>query len=373
MRILFCRSNPIAPDPRVEKEARALSGVGYSVCVLGWDRTAALPPHEKHHGWEIIRLPIPAKYGQGLGNLPALLRWQYKLWQWLFVHHREYDVIHACDFDTIFPALLAKLFFRKQVVYDIFDFYADHLRRTPKWIKSLIRWLDLWAASLADALILVDEARRDQVQRAHPRYIEIIYNSPEEGSLPSSSSLGSFRLAYVGLLQVERGLLDVIEVMRRHPDWHLDLAGFGGDEKILLEAVHSLSNISWHGRISYEEAIRLSALADVLFATYDPAIPNHRYSSPNKLFEAMMLGKPIVVARGTNMDTIVQKYNCGLVIEYGNIEMLDAAFQRLADDPELRYQLGANGRRAYETTYSWDLMRQRLLRLYATVLKQPDT
>jgi len=371
MRVLFCRSNPIAPDPRVEKEARALAGAGYSVRVLGWDRTAVLPSHEHRHGWELIRLPIRAEYGQGLGNLPALLRWQYKLWRWLFNHRQEYDVIHACDFDTILPALLAKFLYRKRVIYDIFDFYADHLRRTPGWIKAIIRRLDLWAASRVDALILVDEARRSQVQGARPHYIEIIYNSPEEiPFLSLSPSPGSFRLAYVGLLQVERGLFEIIEVMRRHPDWHLDLAGFGGDEKSLLGKIRSLSNISWYGRVPYEEAIRMSAAADALFATYDPAIPNHRYSSPNKLFEAMMLGKPIVVARGTNMDTIVQKCNCGLVIEYGNVEMLDAAFRRLAADPELRHQLGANARRAYETTYGWDVMRQRLLTLYMTISNQ---
>lgn len=367
-RVLFLRSNPIAPDPRVEKEARALAAAGYAVCALGWDRTAALPPRETREGWEIVRLPIRAEYGQGLANLPALLRWQRELWRWLAAHRREYDLLHACDFDTILPALLAKFLFRKRVIYDIFDFYAEHLRRTPNWLKAIIRRLDLWSASLADALILVDEARRLQVRGARPRRLEIIYNSPEEISLPPAPPSETFRLAYVGLLQVERGLFQVLEVLRRHPDWRLDLAGFGGDEALLLETARSLPNVAWHGRVSYEQALRLSAAADALFATYDPAIPNHRYSSPNKLFEAMLLGKPVVVARGTNMDVIVGEHDCGLVVEYGDVEALDMAFSRLAADAGLRRWLGANARRAYETVYGWARMRQRLLALYAEVL-----
>lgn len=368
MRVLFLRSNPIAPDPRVEKEARALASAGYIVRALGWDRTAVLPPRERREGWEIVRLPIRAEYGQGLANLPALLRWQRELWCWLVGHRNEYDLLHACDFDTVLPALLAKFLFRKRVIYDIFDFYAEHLRRTPSWIKALIRWLDLWSASMADALILVDDARRQQVRGARPRRLEIIYNSPEDIPLPTAPLPGPFRLAYVGLLQVERGLFYVLEVLRRHPEWHLDLAGFGGDEAALLEAARSLPNVTWHGRVSYEHALRLSAAADVLFATYDPAIPNHRYSSPNKLFEAMLLGKPVVVARNTNMDVIVEKHECGLVVEYGDVQALELAFSRLANDEELRLRLGANARRAYETVYSWERMRQRLLALYAEIL-----
>lgn len=368
-RVLFLRSNPIAPDPRVEKEARALAAAGYTVRALGWDRTAALPARELREGWEVLRLPIRAEYGQGMANLPALLRWQRELWRWLADHREEYDLLHACDFDTVLPALLAKLLFRKRVIYDIFDFYAEHLRRTPGWIKAITRRLDLWSASLADALILVDEARRSQVRGARPRRLEVIYNSPEEIPFPVQPPPGPFRLVYVGQMQVERGLFDVIEVMRRHPEWRLDLAGFGGDEAALLEAARLLPNITWHGRVPYEQALRLSAAADVLFATYDPAVPNHRYASPNKVFEAMLLGKPVVVARGTNVDGIVKQHDCGLVIEYGRLEALDSAFARLAADSGLRRWLGVNGRRAYDNVYGWARMRERLLALYAAVLK----
>jgi glycosyltransferase involved in cell wall biosynthesis len=370
MKVIILRSNPVAPDPRVEKEARALSGAGYTVFALGWDRTSALPAREIREGWEIVRLPLRAEYGQGMGNLPQLMRWQVSLWRWLARHRREYDLIHACDFDTVLPALLAKFLWKKYVVYDIFDFYAEHLRRTPGWTKALIRRLDLWSASRVDALILADDSRRLQVSGAHPPRLEVIYNSPEDEPIQATASDGQFRLAYVGLLQVERGLFEVLEILRRHPHWRLDLAGFGGDQESLLEAARTLPNVTWHGRVPYEQALRLSAAADALFATYDPSIPNHRYSSPNKIFEAMLLGKPVVVARGTNMDEIITRHNCGLVVEYGRVDELEAAFARLAANPDLRCRLGLNARRTYETIYGWERMRERLLALYAAVLMQ---
>lgn len=369
LRVLFCRSNPIAPDPRVEKEAAALLQGGYAVSVIGWDRSAALPASERRDGLHIERISIQAPYAAGMMNLPNLLRWEYLLLSWLWRHRSEYDLIHACDFDTILPALWAKKFWGKRVVYDIFDFYADHLRRTPKMVKALIRASDIAAIGKADALILCDDARLEQILGAKPRRTAIIYNTPMDASMGKdetalSSPAGKLRLGYVGLIQVERGLFDILALLRERAEWSLVLAGFGGDEERVVAAAAAMPNVTWRGRVPYETALEIDRSADVLFALYDPAIPNHRYSSANKLFEAMMLGKPVLVAENSNMDRIVAKYDCGLVVPYGDRKAIEDALARLAGDPELRSRLGRNGRSAYETSYSWAVMAERLVMLY---------
>ena len=378
-RLVFCRSNPISPDPRVEKEARTLAQAGYQVSLLGWDRTAALPQNELLDGIPCLRLPIRAEYAAGMHNLPDLLRWQWGLLNWLISHRQEYDLIHACDFDTVLPALLCQRLFGKRVIYDIFDFYADHLRATPTWIKTAIRNTDLRAIGRAEAVILADESRWEQIHGSNPRLSAVIYNTPEdiypspENSAPESAadspelSSDHLQIAYIGLLQIERGLLELLAVLRRHPEWVLDLAGFGGDEGSLLEAAQEMPNVHWHGRLLYPRAIQLSAAADILIATYDPAIRNHRYSSPNKVFEAMLLGKPIIVAQDTNMDRIIREADCGLVIPYGDIPALENALLRLQCDLDLRQRLGYNARQAYDTSYSWKIMQRRLLDLYQKV------
>jgi glycosyltransferase involved in cell wall biosynthesis len=81
----------------------------------------------------------------------------------------------------------------------------------------------------------------------------------------------------------------------------------------------------------------------------------------------MMLAKPIVVARNTNMDAIIAQHDCGIVVSYGNIEELEQAFTKLADEPALREHLGKKARIAYDTTYTWQIMQARLQELYAQV------
>ncbi|GLI17707.1 glycosyltransferase WbuB [Moorella thermoacetica] len=279
-------------------------------------------------------------------------------------------LIHICDFDTLLPCLLSKALGGKRIIYDIFDLYADSRRNIPTLIRKLLHVLEFKALEWVDAVILADESRREQIAGTRPRRLITIYNSPPDvldtlrrnGPPPRLTEL---YLVYVGLLQVERGLLEMMEILGRHPEWHLDLAGLGGgDEERILGLARSLPNVTWHGPIIYKRALKLSYAADVLIATYDPTIPNHRYSSPNKVFEAMMLAKPVVVARNTGIDRLVEKINCGLVVPYGDVAALEAALIRLARDPALRQQLGENGRRAYEEKYSWNLMRERLLALY---------
>lgn len=378
--VLICRSNPVAPDPRVEKTARALYSRGYKVRIVGWDRTGQLMERGRIDlptgEIPLHRLPIKGRFGHGLGNLPNLLRWQWGLLRWLIRRRNEYDIIHACDFDTVLPGLFCKWLWGKFVVYDIFDFYADHLRATPGWVKSLIRWADLRAIHRVDAVILADESRIAQIGEADPRKVEVIYNTPEDvlGQVTPSARPPSSRLhlAYIGLLQVERGLMEMLDVLRRHPEWTLDLAGFGGDEATVQSAATGLTNVAWHGRVSYERALQLSAGADVLFATYDPAIPNHRYASPNKLFEAMMLGKPIIVCEDTNIDRLVGAADCGAVIPYGDIHALESALTRLASDAVDRKRLGENARHAYDNNYSWEKMETCLLEVYAGVSSLPS-
>jgi glycosyltransferase involved in cell wall biosynthesis len=369
-RVVVFRSNHIDPDPRVEKLAHALAKV-YAVHVVGWDRTQALPAAQKRPDFTLELFSYKSSFGSGLKNLFHLLRWQLFLLGWVIRFGRDYEVYHACDFDTILPALFGRLIYGRKVVYDIFDFYADHIRSTPEWIKRIIRWLDHQAVQRADVLILVTEAQLRQLANVKPRRLFIIYNTPYDipdlQLLPLDPAV-KLRVAYIGILQVERSLFEMIEVMRRQPAWHFDLAGFGGDESLIVSRAQELPNISWHGRTPYPKTLSINRSADVMFSICNPQVPNYRHASANKVFESMMLGKPIIVAHDTNMDLMIEKYQCGLVVTYGNVDELEAALQRLADDPTLRRQLGQNGRKAYDEFYSWEEMERRLHELYASLV-----
>jgi len=107
----------------------------------------------------------------------------------------------------------------------------------------------------------------------------------------------------------------------------------------------------------------------MMFAFYDPNIPNNRYASPNKLFEAMMCNKAILVNDDTSMAQIVKNYNCGLIIPYNDVRACSEAILILKNDVQLRQLMGNNGRMAYDKEYNWGSMERKLISLYKGVFE----
>ena len=371
--VAILRSNPVAPDPRVEKVALTLSRYGWRVTIVGWDRTASLQSGELATGVTIERIPIRAAFGQGMGNLLPELRWQVQLWLWLWRNRRNYTHIHACDFDTVLPAFFMQRVFGKKLVYDIFDFAADSFN-VPSWLSRLIRRLDLWIINRVDTVVLADERRREQIEGSTPRRLEVIYNSPMRVGKPArATDWNGLAIAYVGILGEGRSLRQMLDVVASRPDWRLEIAGFGPLEDLIRGKSEEFPNIIFHGRVDYETALAINARAHVMFAIYDPSVKNHKYSSPNKLFEAMMLGKPIIVARGTGVDELVQRHELGFVVTYGDKTELLAALSAVAAwTPETRDAFATRVQRLFESSYSWDVMEKRLLAIYDTWLQTDE-
>jgi len=112
----------------------------------------------------IYRIKVKGEFGKSLKNLESLIKWNVCLLYNLVKYRNNYQIIHACDFDTIIPALFCKLLFKKPVVYDVFDFYADMLRKIPNWLRKIIRKVDLFLMRFADVVIIADASRVKQIE-----------------------------------------------------------------------------------------------------------------------------------------------------------------------------------------------------------------
>jgi glycosyltransferase involved in cell wall biosynthesis len=359
-RITILRSNPVAPDPRVEKEARALAQFG-EVHILAWDRTGKLPKREDLGFAVIERLSAPSKYGS-VAILGQLVK--FNIWLAWKLCTGPRTIVHACDLDTGFTAAIITRLRGQHFIYDMFDMYAEASSEIlPPAALRIATALESWIVRVADATIIVDEGRRVQIKDMRPRNLAIVYNSPEDLGVVSSQSHQTLRVFYAGVLARNRGFEYLARAITSIPETTLLIAGFGPDEDFVESEITSHPNAIFLGKIPYAEVLRYSQESDVLFALYDPQVKNHRFSSPNKLFEAMMLGKPIIVSDGTGMSDIVIAVGNGIVVPYGDEKALAEAIKKL-HDPELRQHLGIKGRQAYEQLYGWERMREVLSEVY---------
>lgn len=363
-KVVMVRAHPIDPDVRIEKEAKRLSKAGYDVTILGWGRYGKNSlKEESRSGYSIRRFQFKAPWGvRVIFYLPF-----WWIFEFIWLLRNKWDIVHAADLDTLIPALIAARIKNKPILYDIFDFYADQVP-LPRLFKNLVKNLDRCLMNFVDVVIIVDPSRRKQVGGEHDVPTMVIYNSPSDDlrvDIPTVKNKNNiFRIFYAGVLTPDRDFRSLVDASVNLDDVTIEIAGYGYYEEEIKELSIKCSRLAYLGSIKYDTVIKKTCGADLLFALYDPNVPNNRYASPNKLFEAMMCGKPILVSDNTAMAEIVRKEECGLVVPYGDVEVITHAIVMLKNDPVLCKHLGENGRKAYETKYSWEIMGERLLDVY---------
>ena len=362
-----------ANDVPVHKMARALSKAGHEVLVLEWDRERKFAKVEETEGYLCHRFRLKAPYGK-ISVLSYLPFWE--LYEFCFLLRHKADVVHACDFDTLLPALAAKLLRRGKLCYTILDFYSDFPGNIPSFVRRLVTGIERCALRYVDCLFMVNEAMYEQVAGAKVRRVVYIYNCPEDHPVKTEVSSRPraalpLRIFYAGWLTSLRGVRHMVNAVRNLDDVTLEIAGTGPEEEVRQihdEELVAKGKLRFSGWIPYEQVIEKESEADILFYFFNPESLSGRYASPNKLFQAMMGSKPIIVSDGGWMAEVVRKENCGLVVPFGDVAAITEAIVKLKTNPDLRHALGQNGRRAYEQRYNWGIMSDRLLRAYGEVL-----
>jgi glycosyltransferase involved in cell wall biosynthesis len=185
--------------------------------------------------------------------------------------------------------------------------------------------------------------------------------------------LDDFVILYVGGFSPHRGLETAIEampkVLQKIPNARLLLVGDGPSRTELEEMVRDkglTERITFTGQ---EPLAKMPTYVNLSSVCLIPHIstPHIETTMPNKIFQFMMLGKPVVVSSTRPMMRIVNDAGCGLIFEERNAKSLAETIIQLADD-DLRRRLGENARRAVKDRYNWKETVQALLDLYSKAL-----
>ncbi|MBO5973120.1 MAG: glycosyltransferase family 4 protein [Clostridia bacterium] len=367
-KVCIIRSNPVSPDSRVEKEALALARAGYDVHILAWDRGAEERESTSTlllagESIPITRLGHRAGYGEGLRSLRSYLGFQLHMRRWL--SRRSFDIVHACDFDTAFFSCGVAGRRKSRFVFDIFDFLYDRPRGL---LQKVVRRAQFWLINRADATIICTEQRAEQIAGAHPRRLAVVHNTPDarqlESLCESAEDRGRIRLVYVGILQPHRLLNEVIEAVSSREDIELHIGGFGKLEGYVREMADTCGNIYFYGRIPYARTLALEQSCHIMLALYDPNVSNHLYAAPNKFYESLMLGKPVMMVKGTGMSRVVEDFDLGELIGYskeGFMLGIDKLLSRRGEWESMSERM----KKLYRDSYSWEKSEKTLLKLYS--------
>jgi glycosyltransferase involved in cell wall biosynthesis len=365
--ILF---NPFRPDPRVYREARALvtHNVGVTLCACdAWHGEHTYPRVETVDGIDVKRVKIRLGHVRVASFVLTLtMFWLFAL---LRILAEKPDVIHCHDFDTLPVGVLARTVTGIPLIFDSHEYYPSMVSRgIPKIMVRALRFTHRILSSKADAIVVVN----DEFRRFFGNGIIVsIMNVPmkAERNHPTVRKEGSsFEIFYYGVLAEERGVTALIRIAMEIPDLALFVAGDGPLKREVQMAGQQRCNIQYMGWISEDEISARLCTADLVPILYDPTIENNRLAAPGKLFQAMAKGVPVLAYKDTFLGKLIGLERCGIAVKFGDNDELVKAILMLRDDENLCNELSRNALTASSEKYTWEIMEQRLVSLYRSLL-----
>ena len=354
-------------DVRIfHKEAQSLARKGYSVTIVA--------PHSEdtqRDGVEIKAVPVPRTRSE---------RMSLTLWRvFRCALSTNASVFHFHDPELIPVGMLLKLL-GKRVVYDVHeDVPADILDKS--WIAPSLRWPIARAAAWTETLAA---CRFDAIVAATPRIADsfpniktlTVQNFPQVNvQVDAETTPYGDReplISYVGGISELRGAWEMIEAMgllSESVPARLQLAGFFDppESQQKLASKPGWERVDFLGWLSPAEVRELLGRSCLGVVVFHP-IENHIMSQPNKLFEYMSAGLPVVASNFPLWRSIIQEARCGILVDPTNPTAIAEAIRWLLERPAEAESMGLRGREAVRRIYNWENEEQKLVELYAQLM-----
>lgn len=350
MKIILFRSNNIF-DSRVNKYYNYYERAGLDYTIVGWDRGGK--GWQKDH-YYFYRYQADVDAG-GLKGMRNHFKWMVFVYRYL-KKHKDVTTIHACDLNVAFPAALFKTLHKKDVtlIFDACDWFSSNYANN-KFLKGLFGFMEKFAYKRSDKLIICEPEREKQIQFKLREKPLVMPNIPEidKGLITPIQEKYKFdndypTLAYLGGFSDDRFLMELLTLAETET-FNLLIAGYGNKDVIAkCESLAGKDNVRYFGRIPMEEGLNMENAADIIYAMYCKVNQNNIFAAPNKYYEALLLGKPIISTKGTIVEPKVVNTGIGWAIEE-DVEELRSLINQLTKE-EIK-EKGKKSRELWEKKY----------------------
>lgn len=261
----------------------------------------------------------------------------------------------------------------KKVIYDAHEdvpkqilgkFWIPSFFRKP--LAMVFRRYENYVSKRMSYIFTATPFIRDRFVLVNPNSIDI-NNFPLLSELQENTNWEEKapRVCYIGGLSKIRGIGELMDAMDLLPEIKIDLAGnfspalFG----TMIREKKSWRNVTEHGFVNRVETAKIMAQSKAGIVTFLP-LPNHVDAQPNKMFEYMSAGIPVIGSNFPLWKDIIEKNECGICVDPTNPLEIANAIQKVIDNDELAKKMGENGRKAVLETYNWSIESKKLITIY---------
>lgn len=414
-RVCMLLHNPLISDARVEREARALARAGHQVTIVAtWepgltareerrdgvtirrvsrrplgvdlitrlfalllhqdDRSADAPAPDPPQGPTVrgvLRMPVVATR-RVLRRLPTkrfAIEWRMAL----AAMRTRPDVVHAHDLNTLAAGVRAARWSRARLVYDSHEISAGLPSvKHPEHVIAHERGL----IGRADAVIHTTPMRAAWAAETYGIPTPTLVRNVPEGARDvrplDLAEAGGFApgtrvILHQGNMSPDRGLEALVDAMGSLDGFGLLLLGGGALRGELERRVGRAGlgdRVRFRSSVPHEELLGWTAGAWCGASLLVDTCLNHRYSLPNKLFEYLAVGVPLIASNNPEIARFVTEHGCGELCDPADPASIAAAVKRLAD----RYESARRATRSAGEGFRWENEERTLLGVYDRLL-----
>jgi glycosyltransferase involved in cell wall biosynthesis len=282
------------------------------------------------------------------------------------------EIYHIHDPELIFCALALKFFFKKKIIFDVHEHIKKHFKSKPYHIPFFVMKIITFAYSFIennlfnkfDLIITATPLIKKEVYSFNNN-VQAINNFPIISEVKQLNEKKNHSVCYVGAITKDRGILEMIKALEFDDKIRLSLAGGFVSEELREESMQQKGwkNVDYFGFVDREKVYEImgkSFAGMIILAT----INNYLNSFPNKMFEYMLAGIPIIASDFPLWKEILDGVDCAVFVNPNNIEEIYNAVKYLNENPKIAEQMGRNGREKVLSDYNWEKEEKKLYEVY---------
>jgi glycosyltransferase involved in cell wall biosynthesis len=359
--------NDLVTDQRVNKTAGVLVDLGFEVLMVGRHKSDS--PRMPERNYEIIRMRLLWEKG-------PLFYAEYNIRLFFLLLSRPADLLVSNDLDTLLPNYLVHKLKHIPIVFDSHEYFTatPELVERPK-VQSVWKWIEKTIVPKLKSCITVNASIANLFEQEYDIPFKVVRNIPqhrEKSEIPSRSSLGLPSDKKIVLMQgsginVQRGAEEAVEAMQYLDNVLLLIVGGGDVLPVLKNMVHELSlqkKVKFVSRQTPENLAGYTANADIGLTIDKDTNINYRFSLPNKLFDYIYAGVPVLATPLVEVKNIIQHYEIGEFIGNHDSQHIAATINKMLNNETQMEHYKKNTIKA-ATELNWENEKKVLIEIFA--------
>ena len=378
MNIAMLVLNNFLFDARVHKEAKTLAQAGYQVTVVAFYDGSA-PEYVYQDGYHIHRIRINSRNWRVWIFTQIIRYFEFTLRAASTMIRLHPQVCHAHAIQALLPCWLAHIIARCKLVYDSHEFEQgmdfSSSTRIPKLLELTWTWPEKLLIHSTDSVITVSDSLADALARSyHIEQPVVIRNCPESKPYRAGSNYLHVKynipqdwpvVLYQGILTHGRGLIELVQSANELQNLAVVITGHGPLAETLMEAASKITSNTkfiFTGSIPMAHLPEMTASASIGVVLTQNTCLNHYYSLPNKLFEYVQAGLPVVGSNLPEIAKIIQEYQIGVVVDPDDPRNIASGIQQLIE--KRGDSIARKNTVRVANIYNWENESRKLIILY---------